>query len=251
MLRAFSTAATGMTAQQTIVDVIANNLANANTVGFKRDLAVIRERLVASREAAAGAEYSHPILDGLTGGSLVSPTYTLFEQGPVEQTNNPLDLALLGEGFFAVQVGEEVRYTRDGRLTLRADGTLVTAVGGHPILDADGQPIRVDVSGPAVVIDSRGVVRQGETAVGRIGVFDFADRSVLRKVGGNLLSAGQAQPRAGNARIRSGYVERSNVEPIDELVRMIETARAYQLNGSLISLQDSMLGRAVNEIVRL
>ena len=251
MIHGLWQSAAGLQTSQYRQAIVANNLAHAETAGFKRDLAVIRQRLVASQEAAGGSRYAHPVLDGLSGGSFVAPTYTLFEQGPLTQSANPLDLALEGEGFFAVRAGEATRYTRDGRLTLRADGTLVTSAGGHPILDSEGQTIQLQPGAGAPRIDTRGRVTQGETPVGQIGVFGFADTSVLRKVGGNLIDAGQASAENANAQVRSGTVERSNVQPTDELVRMIEVARAYQLNASLITQQDAMLGRAVNDIARV
>src|SRR6185369_8802982 len=122
--------AAGLQINQHRQDVLANNLANIETVGFKPDLALARERMIASREGGNDPSLSNSTLNGMTGGTVAAPTFTSFIPGAVEPTGRPLDVALQGDGFFAVQDGDTKRYTRDGRFMFDADGRLVT-VGGH------------------------------------------------------------------------------------------------------------------------
>ena len=234
--------------------VMANNLANSDTVGFKHDLAVVQERAVASRGQPGNRRFSHGVLDNLSGGSFVQPTVHTFEQGKLERTGNPLDLAVDGDAFFSVGDGEAVKYTRDGRMTLNKSGELVMVSGGgkFKLLDANGLPIQVDTSVPgSITIDSNGAVRRGGEEMGRVALFEFADRSKLSKSGQNLfVNRGDAGTKSDNA-IRSGYVERSTVDPIKGIAGMIAVSRAYQLNANMISLQDQTIGQAVTTVGRI
>jgi len=244
--------AAGLQLNQYRMEVLANNLANASTPGFKHDLTVVRERNVASLENPAEAAMSNRTLDELSGGSLVAPTYTSFEQGPIDHTGRPLDVALTGDGFFTVGDGNDVRYTRDGRFMISDSGELVMVAGNHPVLDEAGQPITV--SGQArdkIEITAAGEVKAGDTVLGRIGVVDFEDKTQLRKVGGDLIDALNETPQAANASFRPGFIEGSTVDPMKAMVSMIEVTRAYELNATLIGLADGTLARAVNDIARI
>jgi len=244
--------AAGLQVNQYRQAVLANNLANLDTVGFKHDLSVVCERPIASAEAFADSSWSDPRLARMTGGSLVAPTYTAFQQGMVRETGSPLDVALAGDGFFTVREGDAVRYTRDGRFALNEQGELVTVAGNHPVLNAQGQAIVVTgVPAENVRIDASGEVRAGASRFGRVGVVDFEDTSRLRKVGANLLQAIGVEPTPHAAQLRTGAVEASTVDPTQTMVSMIEVARAYELNATMIGLADSTLGRAVNDIARL
>ncbi len=243
--------AAGLQVNQHKQAVIANNLANLSTTGFKRDLAVFRERRVESESGAGGGNFRHQLLDGLTGGTWQNPTATDFSQAALEQ-GGPLDVAVEGDGFFKVQVGDQVRYTRDGRFTLDASGDLVTEAGGHPVLDPSDQPIHIGrVAASRIAIGSTGKIRIGDQQVGTLGVTDFADRSLLVKAGQNTFDGRHAEPAEATGRVVQGHSETSGVEPTTELIGMIESARAYQLNAMLISLQDGMLGRVVNDVGRV
>ncbi|HUW83505.1 MAG TPA: flagellar basal-body rod protein FlgF [Phycisphaerae bacterium] len=241
--------AAGLQANEHRQAVLANNLANAETTGFKQDLAVFRQRLTESQSSPAGMALAHPVLDGLTGGTFVRPTYTDFSQGTLDKTNSPLDVAIVGRGFFAVQDGDEVRYTRDGSFHVDAQGRLVTA-RGHLVLDESGAAISVP-SGAKVSIGEGGRVLADDEQIGRLGLVDVSDPQRLVKVGQNLFD-GQfvaEEPFAGQLEV--GALEQSTVEPVTLLAHFIEAARAYQLNGQMITLQDGMLGRAVNDIAKL
>ena len=181
----------------------------------------------------------------------VAPTYHSFAQGPLARTGNDLDVAISGDGFFSVRVGNQVRYTRDGRFTLNADNELVMVAnkGRAKVLDESGAPIALlpprFAGRPTIGAD--GTVRQGDTVVGRIGLAEFADRNTLRKVGANLFQAtgGRPQP-ADNTSLMPGMVERSNADPVEGLASLIEVSRAYRLNAQMISLQDSTIVQAVS-----
>lgn len=231
--------------------VIANNLANLNTAGFKRDLAVFQERQLESQAALGGAAFRHDLLDGLTGGTWLNPTVTEFTQGPLED-GGPLDLAIDGDGFFAIQIEQETRYTRDGRFTLSESGELVTAAGGHAVLDDAGQPIHVGkVATQRIGVGAGGEITIGNQSVATLGLIDFEDRSLLAKAGENTFDGRHAKPIEANGQVRQGHTEASTVEPTTELVSMIEAARAYEMNAMLISYQDGMVSRVVSDVGRV
>jgi flagellar basal-body rod protein FlgF len=231
--------------------VIANNLANVDTAGFKRDLAVFRERLTESRSGTGRMGLSDPVLDDLSGGTWLNPTATDFSQGPLEG-GGPLDVAMEGDGFFTVQADKEVRYTRDGRFTLTAGGDLVTVAGGYKVLDRSGQPIHLgQIETGEVLVDGGGRIQVDGREAATLGVTDFADRRLLVKAGRDTFDGRYAKPVKATGVVRQGHYEGSSVEPTTEMVNMIEAARLYQLNATLISLQDGMAGRAVNDVGRV
>ncbi len=241
-----------MAANQYRQNVAANNVANINTVGFKHDLAMLRERPVESQEDADAARYAHSLFDMLSGGTQVSPTYHAFTQGPVMTTNKPLDVMIDGAGFFGVQTQDGVRYTRAGNFARSNEGLLVTSAGGFPVLDGGGGTISIPGDGGKVEITSGGQLKQDEAVLGTLGVFEFDDLSLLHKQGKNLFQAmNNATPRAPtDSVIVPGALEGSTMDPVNGLVDMIEASRAFQMNANMLSLQDTTLGRAVNEIAR-
>lgn len=243
--------ADGLIAQQYRQDVIANNLANVNTPGFKPDRVAFAERLnEAALRGATGA--SEPALGRSTGGLFAQPAYTDFSGGSLVPTDNKLDIALVGDGFFTVQTAEGVFHTRDGSLTTDTDGTIRQTASGGALLGVQGQPLQIDIaSREPVSIDSTGRVRQGTDVVGDIAVVDFLDRRALDKVGENLFSGDRTVSFDVRGRIRQGFIEASGVDPSTTLVDMIAASRAYELGASLISMQDQTLGRAVNDVGRI
>jgi flagellar basal-body rod protein FlgG len=243
--------ATGLQTNQYRQEILANNLANLETAGFKQDLAVIRERPIETREDAVDPRLSQKLLDPMTGGSLVAPTYTTFEQGMIEKTGNPLDVALQGDGFFVVEDHGAERYTRDGRFTVSDEGDLVT-VSGHHVLDESGAPIVLppETEGE-ITIDGNGYVRVGKAILAKLRTVRFDDNNLLRKTGGNLFQAIGAAPERVDLPLEIGAVERSTVEPTRAMVDMMQVSRLYEMNAQMIGLADSTLGRAVNDIARI
>jgi flagellar basal body rod protein FlgG len=165
-----------------------------------------------------------------------------------------LDAAVEGEGLFAVLDGDEVKYTRDGRFTVNGDNELVMAAGGGRarVLDEAGNPITLSPAAGPARIEAGGAVKQGDAIIGRVGVFEFADRNTLRKVGANLFKAtGGSGQLAEHSTVLAGTVERSTVNPVDGLTTLIEASRAFQLNANMISLQDSTIGQAISRVGRI
>jgi len=231
------------------MDVLANNMANINTTSFKPDVAVVRTRRPAPVELNLPSNLTIPVLDDIGGGLSPDGTYTDFAQGPIVRTGQELDVALQGDGFFAVQVDDEVRYTRDGRFTRDREGYLATAANGYRVLDDSGRPILLQPGD--VTIDARGWVHAGG-AEAALNIIAFRNPSALRKAGNNTFIAGdQAGATASTASVNQRFLEGSRVEPTRTLVDMITAQRTYEASARLIQSSDSMLGRAVNDIARL
>jgi len=261
MLRAFSTAATGMTAQQTMVDVIANNLANVNTSGFKRSQLNFQNLLYVTMEEP-GTEIASGINSpsGIEIGSgvRVASTIKVFSPGELVNTGNPLDIAITGDGFLQVTMPNgDLQYTRDGSLLTNADGELVTT-GGYAIEPAISVPIdavsvTIEKDGGVNIVDSSG----SQSVVGTIQLARFPNPSGLSNEGGNLLAENDASgtPTTGTpgengfGSIQAGFLEKSNVQMVTELVNLITAQRAYEINSKAIKVGDDML-RTANGIVR-
>jgi len=243
----------GLQAQEYRQTLLANNLANVDTPGYRADRVAFIERLnAASARGTPGPQA--PNLRGMTGGVFETEVYTdyAFANSRLTPTGNPLDVGLEGEGFLVVQSPAGPRYTRDGRMVMDSSGTLRHAASGHPLLDTAGQPVMLDpASRRGVKIDERGSIRQGDTVVGQLAVVDFSDRRVLRKDGQNLFTAEAAPDRGATGRVRQAVVEESSVDAAGTLVEMIAAMRAYEANARLISLQDESLGRVVNDLGRV
>lgn len=245
--------ATGVLTNSYRQDVIANNLANSETVGFKRTLPLFRERL-AEAITARQPRSSDPLLDSIGGGLLAEPTTVDFTQGELEHTGRNLDVAIQGNGYFAVRDGNEVRLTRDGRLAIDRNGNLVLGNGsGNRVLDARMRPIVID---PAAALNLQitedGQISADGEPLGRIALFDVPDPSVLVKRGGTLLSyPADLRLRPSAASIRSQFLERSNVDPILEMTQLLDAHRQIEANANMIRYQDQTLGKLVNEVGKI
>ncbi len=238
-------------------DVIANNLANANTAGFKRALAAFSQRDPEAIEdsLAAGAQ---PLLDRIGGGVFAHRSPVDFTPGALDKTGNDLDVAIEGEGFFALRTRDEqgqaaIRLSRDGRFTVDRAGQLVTTAGGHAVLDGNDQPILLDRGRP-VRIDSAGTIRQGGSMVARLPVWNVPDAQKLEQRGGGLLEATPAdldRRQRSEAPLQQGWVEQSNVDPVREMTQLIEATRAMANGANLIRYHDSLLHSAVSTLGRV
>lgn len=244
--------AAGMKVNQHRQTILANNMANANTTGFKHDLAVITQRRVESQENTQGKRYTHPVLDGLAGGLTVRPSAHDFSQGTVEWTGKPLDVAIDGDGFLAVSDGEVTRYTRDGQFAVNEAGEFVLAAGSGRwrVLDESGARITLNEKGGRLSVSANGTVRQGVTTVARLGLFTTQDEQSLRKVGENLFESNQTELTLVEGQFRPESREESNFNVMKGLVDMIEASRAYQMNATMIRLQDQLTGRVVTTVGR-
>ncbi|MCX5633264.1 MAG: flagellar basal-body rod protein FlgG [Phycisphaerae bacterium] len=256
MLKAFATAATGMSAQQMMVDVTANNLANINTTGFKRSQIDFQDLLyVKMREAGTEIASGMKSPSGLEIGSGVRPASTekVFTNGEFVNTGKSLDIAIAGDGFLQVTMPDgATKYTRDGTLQKGPDGQLVTTTG-YPISPA----ISIPAEATSVDIAPDGGVNvttpAGTSTVGTIQLARFPNPAGLSSEGNNLLAETAASGAAttgtaganGFGAIQSGFLEKSNVQMVTELVNLITAQRAYEVNSRTIKAGDEMLRNAI------
>jgi len=261
MIRAMRTAASGMLAQQTQVDTIANNIANVNTSAFKKNRNNFRSLLYATmREpgSSTGANQVTPTGLQVGSGTEVASSVKLFLQGDLEQTGNPLDLAIQGEGFFRINLGNgEFRYTRDGSFRTDGNGSMVT-VDGFKLEPA----ITVPPDATQLVVGQDGTVQvriAGQntlSTVGQVRLTRFPNPSGLRAEGQNFFtetpSSGapseQTPGAVGTGFIRQQFLERSNVSVVDELIALIQAQRNYEVNSRTIQVSDEMLQQVSNLI---
>jgi flagellar basal-body rod protein FlgG len=256
MIRSLWIAKTGMDAQQTQLDVISNNLANVGTNGYKRQVAEFQDLLYQNlRQAGASSSQQTQLPTGLqlgTGVQLVS-TPRIFTQGNLQQTGSQFDMAVNGNGFFQVQMPDgTTAYTRDGTFHVDSAGQLVTS-SGYALSPA----VTIPPTAQSVTIGADGTVSitlPGQSAaqnVGAVQLAGFINPAGLESKGQNLFAetAASGTPSAnspgtnGLGTLQQGYVETSNVNVVEELVSMIQTQRAYELNSKAISTSDQMLQR--------
>ena len=256
MIRSLWTARTGLDAQQTSLDVISNNLANVSTNGFKRQRAIFEDLLYQTiRQPGAQSTQQTQISSGLQIGTGVRPVATerIHTQGNLQQTGNGLDVAIQGSGFFQVSLPDgTTAYTRDGAFQLDSQGQIVTA-SGYPlspaiIVPADTQTLTIGKDG---TVSAQQSGQTSPTQIGTIQIATFVNPGGLQSAGENQFletaSSGTPTPNTpgsnGAGVLNQNYVETSNVNVAEELVQMITTQRAYELNSRAIQTSDQMLGR--------
>ena len=239
--------AEGALVQARRLEVIANNLANADTVGFKRDVLQTQARHAEAIEQGQDVP-ENETLNNLGGGVRVVGTATDFSPGPLKRTGRPTDLAIAGPGFFMVRRGEQNYLTRAGNFELTAQGQLTT-VHGDPVLAADGAPVQLDPTLPWYVTETGEVVQAGEAVP--LALVMPREAGDLTKVGENLfLPVAPVEPvPPPQRRVLSGHLEQSTVRPIQEMLAMIETTRAFEANMRLIQHQDLMLGQMIGRLL--
>lgn len=250
MMRALSTAGAGMIAQQQNLDTISNNLANVNTTAFKQMRAEFQDLMYQTYKAGGGPNGAG---DGqqIGLGSRFSASAGMFTQGPLESTGNPLDMAINGDGFFQIlRADGTTAYTRDGRFKISADGTLVTSDGYilQPQTQIDPRATGVSVSRDGKI----SYMIPGEpdpVVLPAIEIARFPNPAGLMRVGQNLFipsgSSGEptlsAPESEGAGAIQGGFLEGSNVQVVEEMVKMIMAQRAYEINSKAIQTADDML----------
>lgn len=230
MNRGIYATATGMLGAQRQLDVLAHNLANAATSGYKRDGVAFADVFVRELYADGGMGER---LGSIGSGPTLTQQFTVMERGPLTHTGNGLDVAIEDTNcMFAVQTKEGVRYTRNGALQLNSAGELVDG-RGNAVLDDRMQPITVD--GAPVQIQPNGEIVANERVLGRIGIF----RGTFSKVGENLFESTDARPDA-DCRLVPNSLEGSNVNPVQEMIGMIEVSRAFEMAQRSIVQQDEL-----------
>ena len=249
MLKGLYTAYTGMINEQHRMDTMTNNLANVSTVGFKKEGATSQAfgdiLTVKIKDASMGSTHITQPLGYDNPGVKIGENYTDYTQGSFRITDNTYDLALAGDGFFAIEYTNKANetstlYTRNGQFTLTSDGYLVTEDGDY-VTDTQSRRIRLD---PLLesTITSDGTIYQNGTAVARIRVVDFDNYDYLEKFGENLYRLQEGGNAANvNTEIRSGYLEMSNVNIVSEMVNLIAITRQYESNQKVIQAYDESL----------
>ncbi len=252
MTRGIYTSALGMTTQMSKLDVISNNIANARTSAFKNDKVVTRsfsEELMYRLDDRS--DKGPTAIGKVSSGVLIDEILTNFSNGTITNTNAPLDVAIMGSGFFAVRVTEKngnvaERYTRCGEFTRGNDGTLLTRTG-EQVLGENG-PIVVN---GAVSIDESGNVYSDGQRVDRFKLVDFQDLKSLRKIGNGFYGTTEATTSSPfSGKILQGALESSNVNTVNEMINMIATSRTYEVNSRVLSIHDALMARMVSDIAR-
>lgn len=259
-MRSLSIGATGMLAQQLNVDVISNNIANMNTTGYKRRRAEFADLLYQDqrRVGSASSDAGTIVPAGVQIGVGVKPTaiYRITEQGSLQVTDNPLDLAIQGKGYFEVELPSgEIGYTRAGAFTRSADGTIVTA-DGYTVLPGitipeDAISVSINATGE-VLVKIQGQV--AEQNIGQLQLALFPNEGGLQDIGDNLMLETMASggpligaPGAnGFGQIQQGFLETSNVNVVSEVTSLITAQRAYEMNSKVIQASDEMMSTLSN-----
>ncbi|MCD6273363.1 MAG: flagellar basal-body rod protein FlgF [Deltaproteobacteria bacterium] len=242
--------AAGALNYQKKLEILANNIANVNTTGFKEDRTTFRiydmESSETDKSTTLSAGKSEPFIP------LPSGTQPVFSQGGMRQTGNTLDLAIEGEGFFSIQTPDGIRYTRNGSFNLDKDGVLVTK-DGFPVL-GDGGEIKIDDDDKIFTVDDEGNISADENQIGRLNIVDFPRPYALSKLGNTLFAVedkGAKEITAERFQIKQGYIELSNVDVIKSMTEMIEAFRGYESYQKVIKSIDDVNGKAINEIGRI
>lgn len=247
MIRGLYTSASGMIAQMSKNDVAANNLANVNTTGFKKDTAVFRSfpEMLLKRINDPDKNVSRPVIGNLGTGTVLDEVITSNNQGSLQETGAPLNLAIAGEGYFVVKRDGRELYTRNGNFTVDKEGFLTTANGDR----VQGQNGDIQINGQQISIDSRGEIIVDKNSLGFLRLTAIQDPKLLVKMGDSFFAEGQAQPFKGE--VKQGFLEASNVNTIVEMVDLISVMRAYETNQKAIQAHDQTLDKAVNEVGRV
>ena len=279
MLRGIYTGASGMIAQQNRLDAVSNNLANVDQTGYKRDLTVFKafpDMLIRRQNdngqgiTPAGSYDTMPFVGKLGTGVEVNEVYTTFEQGSLQKTENRLDLALEGRGFFTVETERGERYTRNGSFTINQDGILMTHQG-NPVLGENGiiqiqhNNFKINERGEVVVNNAisrepRDMVSMDRNeweeplVIDRLKIVDFHNIREIKKEGNSMYRetdfSGPPLPPLDPPKVLEGFLEKSNVNVVREMVEMIEVQRSYEANQKTITSQDETLGKLINEVGR-
>jgi flagellar basal-body rod protein FlgF len=231
------------------LDIIANNVANLGTSGFKRDALLFEQHL-----ASSARENDFPAADQRVAFVLERATRTEFAQGPIEQTRGELDVAIEGEGFLVVETPRGERYTRNGSLARNANGEIVTSEG-YRVMGESG-PLVLDQNDTQISIADDGTLSARNSGVnvekGKIRIVRFDPTQPPSKEGANLFTASSPPlPAEARTRLMHGAIEKSNVSPIREIGRMIEVTRAYTMLTNLMNRTNELRGNAINKLAEV
>lgn len=252
MIRSLYTAVSGMIALENKQNTIANNMANANTIGYKSEDLVLKsfeEVLLQNKDKLVGNQNTTRKLGTISLGAKIDDVTIKFTQGDLKDTGIQTDLGINGRGFFQVQRGNEVVYTRDGNFTVSNEGYLVTSTGdrvlGRNINSGEVEPIYVGNS--TFNVDKSNNIQIDGVATQAIATADFADYNTLVKVGDNYYK-GENPINNAKANINQGYTESSNVDVTNEMVNMLATMRNFETNQKILTMIDGTLEKAANKV---
>lgn len=243
MENAFLVSLSHLNALKREMDVIANNLANANTTAFKSDGILFEEYL--SKKAEGGAA---PEISFVTDYGLVRDMHV----GELTQTGNPLDVAVSGKGYFAIQFKDKIAYTRNGHFNINNNGELVTP-DGYQVLNDNLNPVKFAPNAPLPEIAADGSISSAGAQAGKLGLFSFDDEQAMQKSMSGLLTTEETRkplPR-GETHLVQGSLENSNVQPVTEMTRMIDVLRKYQTAVQLTSVDDELMRKAIDQLSRV
>lgn len=254
MVRGLYTAYTGMVNEQKRLDIISNNLANSATVGYKEENVTSRsfKDLMMTKIKDGSEAFVDRNIGVSNPGVALGETYMNWEQGSLRETDNTYDMAIQGDGFFAIKVTDakgnsSVKYTRNGQFTITNDGYVVD-VDGNRLQGANGD-VQIPVDATEVAIKTNGAVYANGDQVDTITLTDFDDYDYLELYGDNMYTAVDgATTKDTSATILQGFTEQSNVNVVDEMVSMITITRAYEAGQKMIRTQDSLLEQAVSSV---
>ncbi len=253
MVRGLYTACSGMLLQMAKQDVIANNLANANTPGFKKQITIATafpgmavSRLGETKEKEGRNEPVPPAAIGWLGtGAAVRQISTDYSQGAMQKTDNPTDLAIAGKGFFVIETPQGERYTRNGSFRLNSEG-IITTEQGYPVLGRSGP---ITVGDQQFTVDEKGNVVAGDSVVDTLRIVTVSDGSRLVRLGDDLYADPENNAQdAPQPQVLQGYLELSNVVAVKEMVEMITALRAYEANQKVIQAHDQTLDSLINRV---
>ncbi len=278
MVRGLYTGASGMIAQMGRISVLSNNLANVNTPSYKKDTTIMKsfpEMLMRRinddgvRVIPIGSYDLMPVIGKMGTGVEINEVYTRFTQGAFQQTRNDFDLALEGEGFFAVETADGERYTRNGSFLIDRDGFLVTKDGfrvlgengtiqikkNNFIVDEDGNVFenREYAEDPMRLVSMEENEWNDPVLVDRLKIVDFPKLRYIKKIGESLYTDTEYSGKAfimevNKPKVRQGFLEASNVNPVIEMVNLIEVHRNYEANQKMIQAHDTALARVINDV---
>jgi flagellar basal-body rod protein FlgG len=225
----------GLFRQERRHELIANNLSNAQTAGFKKDVPVFHKIFSEAFSSSPLGEFETSV--------------TSFQQGELQTTQNPLDLAIEGEGFFKVKTPQGIRYTRSGHFRLNREGTLVQD-SGYPVLGRTGE---INLRGNQFSVDKDGTVYVDGSIRDKIALVTFADLKGLRKEGQALfkLESEQEEKEVSQSQLHQGALELSNINIMEEMIRMIDALRSFQACHKIVQVQDEVDAKAVNELAKV
>lgn len=256
MVKGLYTAYTGLMQQQNRLDVITNNLANADTTGYKKEGATTAafDEVLAVKIKDGSEAYINRGIGHMSMGAKIGETYTDYSQGSFRITDNPYDIALDGDGFFSISFTNKqgvtsTKYTRDGSFTLTREGYLVTKDGDF-VLGTNG-PIQLNTL-EETKIDELGNIYQNGALVDTLNIVDFTDYNYLSKYGENLYDVVEGGTmQAADCRVEQGVLEMSNMNIVSEMVDMIAITRNFESNQKIIQTIDTMLDKTVNQVGKL